>query len=893
MAQGGDIRGDNRETSAWLQRLQGKMAPDRGGLASPMQQPGISGGGLQGNMGRGAYSPIMSSNWQSSLGLAPAAAYDGGARGGNSRVNTGRSAGIYQGKSDLESKDNVQTYSKDGSVSYGGNRNTFNFAYGDQDAQQIAESGNIGLYAKDRSGQALSVNPMNNLSEQQQWDKQTDMSGKGYSTEQGFYNASLDNPSDKIIFNNNINQSLVGKGSTQSLSQGASDQDTDSQVLENKSKATPILSSLPLIGDMFKGHSRKTRDIYNVDTNAQQGMVSSGNLNAPGSAEYGIQAGAGMYNSMDTGAGLIPLIESSADIQGRQGGRLQMQRGGQGYLIQSNAGDALGGALLEDKQSSNKRILGREHNERNIAGGASDLSANADVSTQVGVRGRGSITNNPVAQDWIDKNINKDIINNFDSYKSRYPGLYSRYADANDMIQKQYAIANPQASASYDNSVEATARAAANGVSSAVQANAGLSGNIAASGGVSGDLAAKASAAANQQGGFISNPYGGVSSYLGSHSQSESGKIELTGDIKSDKAVLQSVTDIAGALAGGGANAIQVKQELSSMVEDISSKLPANEYGDVLLQKLKDSPELAVLFSMNGTPEAIANSIINYSAEKHDTGYNVGNHNFVAYIKTGEAGSGNINAQTSLEAQRKRAITREVDPTPDKPNSGDEIVYANIGRLDANGQPIVKAMPKGQFITQGITQTFNTDISDNDRNWASNDITARPAQQVAAEQAKYQQDLAAYNQTLNHYRSYYGPYKGQYMMTLHGMPAPVAPSAVTYSPTSYDTTPVQQQNQLNYDQMYYVNGADEGYNALANATMDRYYDDNSDRDYSNMQGYIDAANAGLASSQDGMYNGYKAAEWQAMIDRYNMETQYDTSGVDNRFRQSSNTQAYY
>jgi len=361
MAQGGesgDIRGNNRETSSWLQRLSGKMAPDRGGIASPMQQPGISGGGLQGNMGRGSYSPIMSSNWQSSLGLAPAAAYDGGAQGGNSRVNTGRSAGIYQGKSDLASTDNVQTYSKDGSVSYGGNRNTFNFSDGNQDAQQIAESGNVGLYAKDRSGQSLSVNPMNNLSEQQQWDKQASMGGNGYSTEQGFYNAKLDNPTDKVIFNNSISQNLAGKGSTQSQSQGASGQDTDSQVLENKSKATPILSSLPLIGDMFKGYSRKTRDTYNVDTEAQQGMVSSGNLNAPGSAEYGIQAGAGMYNSMDTGAGLIPLIESSADVQGRQGGSLQMQRGGQGYLIQSNRGDAQGGSLLEDKQSSSKRILG-------------------------------------------------------------------------------------------------------------------------------------------------------------------------------------------------------------------------------------------------------------------------------------------------------------------------------------------------------------------------------------------------------------------------------------------------------------------------------------------------------------------------------------------------------
>ena len=120
-----------------------------------------------------------------------------------------------------------------------------------------------------------------------------------------------------------------------------------------------------------------------------------------------------------------------------------------------------------------------------------------------------------------------------------------------------------------------------------------------------------------------------------------------------------------------------------------------------------------------------------------------------------------------------------------------------------------------------------------------------------------------------------------------------APSAVTYSSVSYDTTPVQQQNQLNYDQMYYVNGADEGYNALANATMDRYYDDNTGRDYNNMQGYINTANAGLASSQDGMYNGYNAAQWQAIIDRYNMETQYDTNGVDNRFKQISNTWAYY
>jgi hypothetical protein len=879
-----------------------------------MNQPGQMAGGGQGYVGRGQYSPIASSNWKAALGLAPAAAYQGGAMGGNSRVSTGRSAGIYKGKSDLSDTDSIQTYSKDGSVSYGGNRKTFDFTYGDEDARQIAESGNVGLRAKDKSGQSVAVNPMANLSEEQKWNKKAAMYGDGYSTEEGFYKANLDNPTDRIIFNNRINQDLVGKGSVESESLGDSSENTRSDVVGDIKKAVPILSKLPLVGNLFKSYDKTTRDTYKTQSGSLQQMNSAGYLDAPGSAEYGVKSGAGMYNAMNTPGG---VIEAQTDVSGDQSGRLAMREGGQGYLSQMNAAGADANAYLTDTQRTYKKMFGKEKSTREIMGGPGELNAEVGLLTEAGVKGSGSIRNNQVPQDWIEKNINKDIIENFDSYKKRYPNLYSRYVDANDMIQKEYAIANPQASVAYNNSVEATAAGQGNGLTNSITASAGLSGSLGASGAVSGDLAGSSASATQSTGMGIINQFVAMPQTAGQqHTQ-----LQVTGDIKSDAAVFQSIAKIKEALVGGD---LEVKTTLSAMVEDIASQLPPNEYGENLLQKLRNDPQLAVLFQTNSSPQAIAKSIVNYDANMyHDKVYAylpVPGGGFAMVEGQGaQHGGGSIKVNDTLEAKRARAVYKEIDPTPDKPNSGDEVVYVNTGQLDAQGQPIIKPMDKGSFYSQDITQTLNTDVKSNARGFNSSSQVEKPAEQIAQEGVKYQQDLAAYtplkqkydaditkyNQTYNqlynsmiknswsspsHAANYAATYAGKKPVAPK---APVQPTTYTTVNNGFDTTPVQQQNQITYDQLYYVDGDNANMNALAGAVQDRYYDDNMGRSYDEIQGIIDTVQAGIAASQDGTFEGKSVDQWQMLIDRYATELEYDTSGVDSRFSSTGKTTGWY
>lgn len=837
MAQGGeignDLRGDNRQTNDWLLRMAGKMVPDRQGVSTFNNQPGISSQGLQGYIGRGPYSPINSSNWQASLGLAPQANYMGGAYGGDSRVNTNRSAGIYQSKQNLDDTDSVQTYSKDGSVDYGGNRNIFKFGYGSDEARRIAEAGNIGLYARDRSGQSMSVNPMANLSEEQQWDKQTAMGGEGFSTEQGFYKAALQNPSDRIIFNNRINQNLAGEGNVSSRTLGDKGDNIASKTLQDVSRAIPMLSKIPLLGEAFKSYDKETLDQYDVNTAADQQMRSTGYLNQPGSAEYGVQSAGGMSTAMNTPGG---YILSQSGVAGEQGGRMNMGRGGEGYLTQLNQGQASGGASLQDQQHEWKKMFGGEHQERTIRGGPQNLQAETGLMTKAGVKSNQALQQQ-IPQDWVSSNIDNNIIDNFETYRKRYPELYGKYSNVDNFIQMQYAKANPQASIGFNNAIEASQAASANGISSNVNAAANAKGNIAASGqGVQGDLQQASNSYSQDPSSFIFMPQFGTFAYVqGLKHWAQNSQTKITGNMDKDAGVLDVLLTVGGQLTGNN----QLKQEMMRDVEDISAKMPQTEYGQILINKLKDSPELATLLNSNSSPETIAQTIVNYSVRKDETSRGVipipgvG----VAQMYGAPVTRSSVSAKTSLEANIPRGMTREFDPTPNSPASGDEVVLANV-----NGQ--VRELQRGKLVSQDYIDTLTTSLTvpaGAATGWSGQETTS---------------NIDGVNTTR------YGA----------------------------GNTPIDQQNQLKYSQYYFTPGENQQYNDLVTAGLNRYYDDNTGYDYSGVDPMVAEIQAGLANSPDGLYNGYTPEEWNYAIDLYNKQKEIDESGY-NPFSDTSTSYA--
>lgn len=665
-------------------------------------------------------SVIRPSDWKSVLGQQPSAQ-------SNYRLDTGEytprgSVRSRTGLSGMEVRspfslnDNYQIGGF-GQGAFGGQESSFDFQFEDQSPETIARAGNIGVLTSDQSGVAMSQAPFN-LSEPLNFSRtsETDFGrfGSGSFSDVGQASATLQSPQGGFDFNNQIKSYLRGSGESKTkefskgeglnqylentkvgstgqfeemaakfgiavasklASMGISTalQAAQLAALSNPATALVSLATLPISYFGGKAAGRlaskyRTDKITDTKATAEAGLgsLTSLGMEGPGQFDFNRQAQsqANVINPSKTGFGV-----TASDVYTGLGQQGSMNLGPKatGRMMLGADVDGVSDTLLKEHETI-KKSAGNWNEDKSYS-----AQAGSEQSQQVGLLGEGQVQNldqmkrQSVPDSWVSQNINPQIQENFQTYKDRYPGLYGNYANADDYITREYFRQNPQAELQFNQqgNVNTISNASAvpmygdtpfEGLDYQQRGNLGVDagGRISLSGPGGADISNIADVSTTQR---TTPQAGAFGSTLGYNTQSVI------------DAQLQSQLDAT--LSGAGAQADAVNQmkfnfndneygatlqlNAQRFINNLEEQMPQTRDTQVFINSLRNNPELTALFEQGLAPETIVKATLDYD-----------NAN-----KT-------FSNQLEWEQQQNYQQAQAYDPTPDQPNSGDEIGLANV-----------------------------------------------------------------------------------------------------------------------------------------------------------------------------------------------------------------------
>lgn len=662
---------------------------------------------------------IQPSTWRASLGLENSAQTDW--RQGSGEYSTPGSVRGRTGYSgfqlDAPTSINEQPLAyTTGNATYGGNERNYSFDYQNQGPEAIAKAGNIAGLAQDKSGVSMSQNQYNLPGEGRQFSNSgsEDFGNFGGSewSDTSNIRADLKAPTSKINFTNQFNQTSAGSGNTQHAQVAAGDVNTafdstsklgSTGQLEGKlaslgiglaakgvqlgasaaltaanaaAMTNPVtgliaLASLPLQYFGGKAVERlmsadEKHDFYKTNAKASAGLdTTTGlDLSGEGSVDYSGQGGISADAYKTGHRGYAGAATTSA-----LGQRASLRSGDQSSIQANMIGNAAGSSeaqLLEheiDKKSAGNWSRNRSYG----AYGSSLQNQNIGVANLLSAQNKAQMSSQGVPQDWAKQNISQDLMDNFDSYKARYPGLYSNYANADDYATREYYRQNPQVSGEIEQTGDVTTGGEAvvaekyndtpfKGLNFQQSGNLGVNakGNIALSGPGGVNLSNIADVSTTQR----TTPQQGAFGTTLGHNTSSIIDANLNSELEASLTGAGAQADVINQLKFNFNNqeyGATLQLQAQRFINNLEEQLPQSMDSANFINSLRNNPELTALFEQGLAPETIVKATMDYD-------------------NTNKTFSNKVN----WDQKENYKAAQTYDPTPDQPNSGDEIGLANI-----------------------------------------------------------------------------------------------------------------------------------------------------------------------------------------------------------------------
>jgi len=663
---------------------------------------------------------IRPSDWRTTLGQQPAAEsnyrLDTGeyAPRGSVRARTGLSGLEIRPPSNISDDYLIRGF---GQGAFGGEETSFDFTFEDQAPETIARAGNIGVLAQDPSGIAMAQAPFD-LSKPLRFSRTSEADfgafGAGKFSDTGQASANLSAPQAGFGFNNQIQNYLRGSGESQTkefsggagenlateinrlgstgelegqlaslgisgvgklagMGAGAALSAANLGMLSNPATALVGLATLPLsyFGGQALGRlasNYRTDRLTDTKATAESGLGSLSTLGLEGPGEFDFsrqaQGQANVTNPSRTGFGLTASdVYTGLEQEGKA--RLDPKASGRMML-----GADIGGVsdtLLREHEIVKKSAGNWDEDRSYSAQAGSEQSQQAGLLGQAQVQNLEQMRRQSVPHDWISQNIDPQTQQNFQAYKERYPGLFGNYRDIDDYITREYFRQNPQAELEFNQlaNVDTISNAIATpmykdtpfqGLDYRQEEDLGVEsgGQISLSGPGDVDISNITDVSKTQR----TTPQGGAfGSTLGYNAQSII------------DAQLQSQLDATLSGAGAQTNAVnQMKFNFNDeeygatlqlnaqrFINNLEEQIPQTRDSQLFIQSLRDNPELTALFEQGLPPETIVKATMDYDNT---------NKTFTNKL--------------AWEQNQNYQAAQGYDPTPDQPNSGDEVGLVNI-----------------------------------------------------------------------------------------------------------------------------------------------------------------------------------------------------------------------
>lgn len=665
------------------------------------------------------YSILQPSQWRSSLGLQNEAQTDW--RYGSGDYSTPGSVRGRTGYSGFELDnpysllDEVSPYTT-GNSSFGGIEKTFEYSHGDEGSNTIARSGKLGGMASDQSGVSTAQSQYSFSDPYSYSDSgNTEFGdyGSGSWSDTGNVNATLV-PGGNYTFNNQISRSQQGSGqSTMTESQSgegnslmqamnnvkstgelggrvaqlgitaagklagmgvsAALQAANLAMLSNPATALIGLATLPISHFGGKAVGRllaesEKHKYTNTKSTAESDLSSLTNLGLQGEGSLD-------FNKYLTGQASVATPSASgygntaSDVYTGLGQRANMRLGPNASGSVNLLGDVGGvsDTLLSEHELEKKSKGNWSSNKSYNAMAGSEQSQQSNLLGQATVLNKDQMLRQNVPQDWVSQNIDPQITDNFDTYRKRYPGLYGNYNSVDDYITREYYKQNPQAAASFGLNSDistisnAVARSPLTGMPSGDldyrnenRQGVDIQGNIALSGSGGVDVANGASINTTQ----TTRPQAGAFGTTLGYNTSSALEAQLNSELAASLNGLGAQADAVNELKFNYNNTeygATLKLQAQRFINDLETQLPMSRESQAFIESLRNNPELTALFEQGLPPETIVRASLDYD-------------------KTNKTFSNRLEWDQNQNYQAAQVY----DPTPDQPNSGDEVGLANI-----------------------------------------------------------------------------------------------------------------------------------------------------------------------------------------------------------------------
>lgn len=656
-------------------------------------------------------SVVRPSSWDSVLGIQPKAEsnyrLDTGefTAPGSVRARTGLSGIELRAPKNLQDSYNIGAF---GDSKFGGQENRFEFSYEDEDPSAITKTGALGGLASDRSGVAYSQSPYK-LQETRSFGEEGQQRlgnfGVGKYGDTGSIQAQLNSPGGQLQLSNQINRTLQGSGQSRFQESGSGDisnafaskeniestgqneammaragiaaggklatmggaaalQAANMAALSNPWTFAAGLAMIPIthFGGKAAGRLAEEWDRdKRWDTQSQAGAgleaTTDIGLQGPGEVDYNRNSMAGAQAS---NAGYLGDVQSSINNYLSQ--RASARVGPEGNVNLGMYGDLKGNTITDMVEYDKEHKAEGRWNVNHMFNAAAEAETEqqSSLAGNIEAQNKALMSINAVPKDWASNNLDSNLVDNFQTYKDRFPGLYGNYQNADDFVTREYFKQNPQVQAELEqqSNIQNLAQAQSLGLDFTKEGNQDVtaSGNISLSGPGNVDYNSGAIINTNQVTGQDRLPFSGA--YGGRA-------------VPSSTVDLQLQSELDATLQGAGAQAEAINDlkfkfnnteygaslqlNAQRFINDLEEQLPITRESQNFINSLRENPELTSLFEQGLAPETIFKASLDYD---------------------------NINKTFSnkleWDQQQNYQQAQVYDPTPGQPNSGDEVSLANI-----------------------------------------------------------------------------------------------------------------------------------------------------------------------------------------------------------------------
>lgn len=675
----------------------------RGGLARNNPLSGILGFGKSSTKGnRGGF--YNSSGIQGSGGNGKYLDDQGDALpDGSFRANTAKNAleGIAPKTLGEIPKFNLTDYTSQGGIGnstrIGGNQYNFDYQYGDNPAERVAQSGIFGGEVSDNSGTS-GVSSTYNLNKPYEFGGETERTfenpagqGFGSTSDQGVMSAHLSNPQ-SFKLNNTINQYNAGSGSSggevTTLGAGGSgnaSQGQETSDLQNYGGAALDFflnrSMLPkslkwidpgalaaeyLTTALFGSPTTITKDYAKANAASGQNVNNDVQLNAPGEFNLNRES-----NTNAQSQSVSPIFGNTAQVDASTGVNSQLG-------LKTDVGGTAQGATQSDLLGSGSSVIQQTNLDRKgglfVGGLDEEQVKNQDAVATSANTGAGLTLQGTVPPEL----------------SAVFPNFVQAQGEANQQsnvsVQNQ---TNSEAAGQHNYGQDVTTSENVSGqVGGGAGANIGAGNTITTlAQGV--DQQAKADTQAK-----IDSTMQGLGAYIDGMSKA---RAILSGQQGSDS---QAVAQI----------------HAQRFIDNLETSLPQSADSAQIISQLRQNPELAWLFDGSNSPQTVLKALASVAQTTGTTAteQSVGKGTDPVYKTLTKT---TPTASLTIDPNATQGMNRyyDYDPTPQKPSSGDERKFANVqGQVQEikNGQ-IVPISYRDAFDLQSLASSQVADTAGN------------------------------------------------------------------------------------------------------------------------------------------------------------------------------------